>query len=218
MPMQDRAINLMAQLQNYGIGERPLCFVTHSMGGLLAKEILLHAAEGRTEFASFAAATKGVIFLATPHTGSGLTKAVKAFGVLYRGTPAVEDLERNKAYLRHLSDRYRNWVDQVRIRNLVFFETHATKGLQVVDEASANPGLAGVTPIGVDANHIDICKPPDRQSLVYGQVKRFIATVRASLGQPDPLGEVELVADASGRHAGHPAETIRVERPPNPDC
>ena len=151
MPLQDRAVNLMAQLQNHGIGERPLCFVAHSMGGLLVKEILLHAAEGRTEFSSFAVATKGVVFLATPHTGSGLTKAIKAFGVLYRGTPAVEDLERNKAYLRHLSDRYRNWADQVRIRNLVFFETHATKGLQVVDEASANPGFAGVTPIGVDA-------------------------------------------------------------------
>ncbi|WP_460396382.1 NACHT domain-containing protein [Actinophytocola sediminis] len=186
MPMQDRAVNLMAQLQNHGIGQRPLCFVTHSMGGLLVKEILLHAAECRTEFAAFAEAAKGVVFLATPHTGAGLAKAVKALGVLYRGSPAVDDLERNKPYLRHLNDRYRNWVDDVKIGNLVFFETRATKGLRVVDEMSANPGLARVTPIGVDANHVDICKPVDPQSLVYGQVKRFVSSLCDTLGHPGP--------------------------------
>jgi pimeloyl-ACP methyl ester carboxylesterase len=148
MPMQDRAVNLMTQLQNHGIGERPLCFVTHSMGGLLAKEILLHAADARTEFAVFAAETKGVVFLATPHTGAGLTKAVEALGVLYRGTPAISDLEHNQPYLRHLNDRYRNWVDEVKVQNLVFFETHRTSGMRVVDETSANPGLAGVTRTG----------------------------------------------------------------------
>ena len=34
MPMQDRVVNVMVLLQNKGIGERPLCFVTHSMGDL----------------------------------------------------------------------------------------------------------------------------------------------------------------------------------------
>jgi hypothetical protein len=178
MPMQDRAINLLAQLQNYGIGERPLCFVTHSMGGLLVKEMLLHAAEGHTDFASFATATKGVVFLGTPHTGSGLTRFVDALGILYRGSRAVEDLKRNSAHLRHLNDRYRDWVNDAGIRNLVFFETHPTKGVWVVDAASANPGLPGIRPIPVDSNHVDICKPANRSSVVYGQVKRFIAGIQ----------------------------------------
>lgn len=178
MAMEDRAINLLAELQNHGIGNRPLCFVTHSMGGLLVKEMLLHAAEGRTDFANFADVTKGVIFLGTPHTGSGLTKAVQALKILYRSTPAIRDLKRNNAHLRHLGDRYRDWCDQVDVRNLVFFEAHRTKGVRVVDEASANPGLAGVRPIPVDADHIDICKPPDRASVVYGQVLRFLVELR----------------------------------------
>lgn len=178
MPMEDRAINLLALLQNQGIGERSLCFVAHSMGGLLVKEMLLHAAEGRTDFASFATFTKGVVFLGTPHTGSGLTKVIDALGVVYRGTPAVEDLKRNSAHLRRLNDRYRDWVDEARIRHLVFFETRPTKGVWVVDQGSANPGLPRVRPIPVDAHHIDISKPSDRNSVVYGQVKRFITGIR----------------------------------------
>ena len=182
MSLPDRAINLLAVLQIPGVGERPLAFVAHSMGGLLAKEMLLHAAEGHTDFAPFAAAARGVVFLATPHTGSGLTRAVDALGSIYRGTPAVEDLRSNCAHLRQLNDRYRDWVDETRIRNLIFFETRLTKGMRVVDEASANPGIARVRPIAVDADHVDICKPMSRRELVYGQVRRFVT----ALARDDP--------------------------------
>lgn len=185
LSMPDRAVNLMALLQNHGIGDRPLCFVTHSMGGLLVKEILLHAADGRTDFASFATEVRGVVFLATPHTGSGVTKAVDALGALYRGTAAVRDLQRNDAHLRQLNDRYRDWASTTSVGHLVFSETRPTKGVRVVDETSANPGLAGIRPIPVDANHIDICKPATRAALVYGQVKRFVAGIAAG---PAPIG------------------------------
>ncbi|GAA1022439.1 MULTISPECIES: tetratricopeptide repeat protein [Amycolatopsis] len=202
MPVPDRAVNLMAQLRNTGLGERPLCFVTHSMGGLLVKEILLHAAEGRTDFACFAQAAKGVVFLSTPHTGSGLARAVDALGVLYRGTPAVEDLRRNSAYLRQLNDRYRDWADETGIANLVFFETRLTRRVRVVDEASANPGLPRVRPIPVDADHVGICKPEDRGSLVYGQVKRFVLGLLPGRGdgqsRPAAVHRTILVADVEG--------------------
>ncbi|GID90843.1 esterase/lipase family protein [Amorphoplanes digitatis] len=174
MSVADRSVNLLALLQNHDIGTRPLILVAHSMGGLIAKEMLLLAAEGRTEHAPFAAAARGVVFLSTPHNGSGLTRAVDALSHLYRGTPAVADLRRNGAYLRHLNDRYRDWVDDSGVANLVFFESRPTLGRRVVDEASANPGIARVRPIGVDADHIDICKPVSRRALVYGQVLRFI--------------------------------------------
>ncbi len=190
MPMEDRAVNLMAQLLNQNIGQRPLCFITHSMGGLLAKEILLHAAEGRTEYAVFATAARGVVFLGTPHTGSGLTKVVDALAGIYRATDAVQDLRANGAHLRHLNDRYRDWAVESGIRHAVFFETHPTKGFRVVDQASANPGLPNIRPVPVDADHIDICKPTDRDSLVYGQVKRFIKGILDTAVKPDPVPPV----------------------------
>ncbi|MFG2143683.1 hypothetical protein ACGFRG_05720 [Streptomyces sp. NPDC048696] len=212
MPMQDRAVNLMAQLQNRGIGRRPLCFITHSMGGLLAKEILLHAADGYTDYAEFAKAARGVVFLGTPHTGSSLTAVVNALGVVYRPTAALKNLQRNSAHLRQLNDRYRDWAATSEIRNLVFFETSRTKGVRVVDASSANPGLAGIRPIPVDADHTTICKPVDRDSLVYGQVKRFITEiVRPLVGHapvPDTAGTTSLESD--GRTAPGPEDLAEV--------
>ncbi|MEU8213031.1 hypothetical protein AB0B85_27965 [Micromonospora sp. NPDC049044] len=186
MPIQDRAVEVMAQLQNRGIGDRPLCFVTHSMGGLLVKEILMHSAKGRTEFRDFAPATRGVVFLATPHDGSSIATFVESLGLLYRSTDAVKDLQREVVYLRHLSDDYRDWVDEVRIRNLVFVEAHPTWRVRVVTASSANPGLAGVKPIPIDANHGDICKPLSRDSVVYGQVRRFVGAILGDTARPPP--------------------------------
>jgi hypothetical protein len=43
----------------------------------------------------------------------------------------------------------------------------------VVDDASADPGIVGVTPIPLDEDHITICKPTSRSALQYMMVKRF---------------------------------------------
>lgn len=208
MAIQDRAINVLAQLQNNGIGNRPVCFVTHSMGGLLVKEMLLHAAEGHTNFASFASSTRGVVFLSTPHTGSGLARTVDALKTLYRGTQAVKDLKRDSAHLRHLNDRYRDWCDDVKLRNLVLSETHSTKGVRVVDAGSANPGLAGIRPIPVDANHLDISRPSDRSSVVYGQVKRFLIEVRDS-----PKAAGAEIGNLTRSPAGPVSAALRIPMP-----
>ncbi|MEV6906095.1 NB-ARC domain-containing protein [Amycolatopsis sp. NPDC051071] len=185
MPIQDRAINLLAHLENHGIGQRPLCFITHSMGGLVVKEMLLHAADGRADYTEFATATRGVVFLATPHNGSDIVTMaiVKALAVAYRKTPAVDALERNSAHLRQLNTRYRNWTvaPTTNIKHKMFYEAQSTRGVQVVDAGSADPAIPGQTPIPVDANHIDICKPAERGDVVYGQVKSFISGIAGAL-------------------------------------
>jgi hypothetical protein len=43
-----------------------------------------------------------------------------------------------------------------------------------VDEASSNPGLQGVIPTPVDADHWTICKPIGRDELVYKSVLKFV--------------------------------------------
>jgi hypothetical protein len=43
--------------------------------------------------------------------------------------------------------------------------------LLVVDERSADPGVNGAMLIPIDADHIGICKPTDRNSLIYTSIR-----------------------------------------------
>jgi protein SERAC1 len=66
MPLPERARSVLDLLVNYGIGNRPLIFITHSLGGLLVKA-MLRAAQGfkNPEWEHLFGNTKGVAFLAT---------------------------------------------------------------------------------------------------------------------------------------------------------
>lgn len=200
LPIVDRATSLLAALENRGIGQRPVCFVVHSMGGLILKEMLLDSAEGGIN-PDLARATRGVIFLATPHDGAQLAVVADRFRKVYRGTPAIVDLKRDNAHLRRASNRYRQWAAQSGAEHLVFFETANVKGVRVVDEGSSDPGIVGVRPIPVDANHSQICKPDSRQSLVYGQVRGLLQRVTETVG----LGQFSAAQSAwENNHGPHP--------------
>jgi hypothetical protein len=59
----------------------------------------------------------------------------------------------------------------------------------VVRPDSSDPGIAGSTPVPIDANHTEICKPTDRSSEVYLQVREFI---RRRVEPPTGMGETQL--------------------------
>src|SRR4051794_18008976 len=62
-------------LQEHKLGEKPILFVAHSLGGLLVKALLCKSETERKDDQtagrpSIVDATAGVVFLATPHAGS----------------------------------------------------------------------------------------------------------------------------------------------------
>ncbi|MCX7177066.1 MAG: alpha/beta fold hydrolase [Proteobacteria bacterium] len=177
MPIADRAVNAITQLQANGLGSAPVVFVCHSLGGLLVKQMIRKACDGGVpEMQWLARQTKGVVFLATPHTGStAATWLDRIFGSIVG--PQLEELREDSSALRELNQWYRNNASRLGIRHQAYSETRALKGFTIVDLSSADPGVPGLTPIPLDEDHSSICKPRDRSSLIYLRVRALVVHV-----------------------------------------
>lgn len=173
MSILEHADDVLDCLRVARIGQRPLVFVCHSLGGLLVKQMLRTTAE-RKDVRHIGEATMGVAFFATPNTGSRIASLAGSalallgpLGVLYRSSDILRELQANAPQIRNLNDWFRNHVAARQatapLRVKVWYEKRGPLGILVVDETSANPGLVDVTPLGVAADHFTICKPFDAQ-------------------------------------------------------
>lgn len=184
MPVSDRAGNILARLNADGLGKRPIFLICHSLGGIVAKQ-MLRIAEGHGErnWQQLGNAVKGVVFIGTPHAGASVANYLYKLSHLARLKPtiAVKELEANAAHLRDLSQWFRNYVHKRNLPVRSFFETQDTWGHRVVDQASADPGLSGSPPIALDGDHLTIAKPPTRDALVHRSVIKFIHDITPCL-------------------------------------
>jgi predicted alpha/beta hydrolase family esterase len=174
MPLYDRATNLLETLNVDGLGSRPLYFVTHSLGGLVVKQMLRNAKDsGNSQYQTIAEKTQGIVFISTPHSGSDLAHWIQYLGGILT-TVSVDELKSHDPQLRQLNDWYRNDEQFSTLPIKVYCEKKPTKSILVVNETSANPGIKGIIPIPMDNGHISICKPSSRDALIYKGVKKFI--------------------------------------------
>lgn len=169
----------------------PLVLITHSMGGLIAKAMLRSSSENPNRGPNdLLEQTCGVVFMATPHAGSNLAWWAKATAFFTRPTAAVRDMLPNDRDLRKLNKWYRDRAKEHGIRSYAFYETKDTKGLPVVDAASADPAIEGLDVTPIDANHIDIAKPLDETAPQYVETVDFL---RETLKQLDEKGGCSAV-------------------------
>ena len=185
MPLADRATNVVDLLDIYEIGERPIIFITHSMGGLVVKQMLRHAYDyGNPSWKKIVEQTKGIVFLSTPHSGANIANWLQYIKGIIGTSVSVDELQANDPRLRELNTVYRNHTQLKEIPIIVYCENEKTTGVLVVDQTSADPGIPGVVPIPLDENHISIAKPQSDKSRLYLRVKKFI---KESLSNPQPL-------------------------------
>jgi hypothetical protein len=203
MPLIDRAGNVLNLFDNEQLFQRPTLFIVHSFGGLITEQ-LWRLAYDRDRM-DVRQAVRGIIFLATPHTGAGLAEYLKFVlaRVPIRPTVTADELQRNASQLRDLNDWYRNHPIG---KNFVYFETQPTGQFGiVVDESSANPGLPDVYPDGLPEDHITISKPSGRTAQLVKAVNRHIEEVFGSLlvtaGSP-AAGTSAAVADHTCESGG----------------
>eukprot|EP00899_Mesostigma_viride_P019554 jgi/Mesvir1/275/Mv13610-RA.2 len=181
--LQDVSENVNEMLKAAGVGTRPTVFVTHSMGGLVIKDILARGAED-PRFADISKNTKGLVFFSCPHFGSRLADI--SLGVPYvvlRPAPSILDLKRGGPLLneinRHLWGRHRKGEIDV----LGFGESLSTPLMEaygrrvvraeVVPWESAYPGF-GKFLVVENADHISVCKPVSKEDMSYTKTREFI--------------------------------------------
>ena len=78
----ESAVGLLALLRSHGVGERPLCFIGHSPGGLLAKRMIVDATHTYPDYRELANQVAGVVFLATPHDGAAIARVLKSIQII----------------------------------------------------------------------------------------------------------------------------------------
>ena len=191
--MFERAGNVLELFAGNGIGERPIAFVTHSLGGILTKMILRKSCEAEDEdWRRVSEATKLVVFLSTPHTGAAVANMLN---VVPLTSKHVKLLANEFSFLEDLNDQYRTLANsRDDLATAVYYEKHAAnKSIVVVSRESADPGVAKTRPVPVDKDHINICKPPNPEDIVYLGVKRHIQKVVKSVEQR-PSATAGLIA------------------------
>lgn len=178
----ERATSALDLFAAKGFGKCPLIFVGHSLGGLLIKSILRKANESSDQgLVAIADMTRLVVFIATPHTGASLA-AIGTFVLPHLVSDKVELLANKTGVLDDLKQAYRDFVDKkANLQTVVYYEKLKTHKHLIVDRDSSDPGVAKVTPVAVDKNHISICKPDNQNDPVYLGVAHRVGLLMAEV-------------------------------------
>ncbi|KAF3702893.1 Protein SERAC1 Serine active site-containing protein 1 [Channa argus] len=171
-----RSQEMLKKLKLAGVGERPVIWVAHSMGGLLVKKMLLDASVD-PEMLELLKNTKGIVFYSVPHHGTSV--AEYSVSVRYLLFPSVEvrELCKDSPALRNLNENFLNMAKEKEFKVLSFAETLPTNigpmiKILVVPTQSANLGIGEL--IEVDVDHLNICKPEKKDSFLYKRSLQFI--------------------------------------------
>jgi len=167
-----------------GIGERPIAFIAHSLGGIVTKQILRSSSDAQDEdWKKVSLTTRLVIFLATPHTGASLANTLKFF--LPRiSSKFIDLLSNDTGILQDINNHYRSFANsRDDLSTVVYYEKYPTKNIMVVvSRESADPGVSGAQPIAMEKNHINICKPNNKMDDLYVSIHRHVLKVLGSVG------------------------------------
>ncbi|XP_070540656.1 protein SERAC1-like isoform X2 [Ptychodera flava] len=171
-----RSSEMLHKLKLAGVGSRPIIWVTHSMGGLLVKQMTLEA-ESSEEFKKIADQSRGFIFYSTPHKGSPLAAYSQQTKFLLYPSVEVAELSPDSASLQEQHEKFKAFVKQRKIPCFSFGERDSTNiglgmKLVIVPDSSANPGFGNYKQMPV--NHLNVCKPDNIDSELYQLLVCFI--------------------------------------------
>lgn len=195
--LKERAIHVMKQLEDARLGDRPIIWVAHSMGGLLVKQILVLCETKATEFRkNLLEQSNGIIFYSVPHKGSNLDWIErKNLQKLLLLTTEVIELQKGSPVLIDLHERFLKLARRnERLKFLTFLEDSISsfrlvgggqnafplnkvaqwKGVLVHEESlqfEIGPNYK------LDIDHPHTCKPHSKDAITYTKTLDFIKSI-----------------------------------------
>ncbi|XP_021767646.1 uncharacterized protein LOC110732042 [Chenopodium quinoa] len=186
LPLQEVSSMLLEKLVAADIGSRPIVFVTHSMGGLVVKQLLYQAKTENLD--NLVNNTVGVVFYSCPHFGSKLADMPWRMGLVLRPAPTIGELRSGSPKLVELNDFMRQLHKKGLLEVLSFCETKVTPivegyggwafRMEIVPIESAYPGFGDIVVLE-STDHINSCKPLSRDDPSYTEILEFLRKVKA---------------------------------------
>ncbi|GAV82035.1 PGAP1 domain-containing protein [Cephalotus follicularis] len=185
LPLQEVSSMLLAKLVAAGIGSRPVVFVTHSMGGLVVKQMLYKAKSENID--NLVNNTVGIVFYSCPHFGSKLADMPWRMGLVFRPAPTIGELRSGSPRLVELNDYIRTLHKKGLLEVLSFCETKVTPivegyggwalRMEIVPIESAYPGF-GELVVLESTDHINSCKPLSREDPSYTETLQLLLKLK----------------------------------------
>ncbi|KAH8650077.1 hypothetical protein BX600DRAFT_418986 [Xylariales sp. PMI_506] len=177
---------ILAMRNSECFSTNPIVFVSHSMGGIVAKEAYLMACEDPA-CQSISERISAMVFLATPHRGSDysiILNNLLRLSAVHNPKQYVADLNRCSAALVRINDSFRHHSDKLILYS--YFEVNELNigpagSILVVPKDSAIMGLPGERVSMVDADHRGICKFTSPDDSKYTALTDAFATINAEI-------------------------------------
>ncbi|KAI4263424.1 MAG: hypothetical protein L6R42_001427 [Xanthoria sp. 1 TBL-2021] len=166
--------------EKFDIGETPLIFVTHSMGGLIAKKACL-LGQNDEHYKALAQSISAIIFLSTPHRGSNLAEILNRILVasFQSARNFITDLNRSSMALEEINEQFRHIAPRLSIWS--FYETLPTsigpRKMMVLEKDSAILGYSKEISRPLYADHHGVCKYSSPEDANYVSVRNALGTL-----------------------------------------
>ncbi|KAL9611265.1 MAG: hypothetical protein Q9167_004091 [Letrouitia subvulpina] len=174
-------------MEDLGIGEVPIVFVVHSMGGLVFKKAYLRGRNDK-EYEGIVSQIRAVLFLSTPHRGSNLAETLdKILSISLTGHTRkafIRELASDSSTVEDLNENFRHQISDLEIFS--FYELQntvikASQSVMVVSKDSALLGYSGEKSIPLEADHHNVCKYSSKQDANYRTVISVLKTVTSTV-------------------------------------
>ncbi len=171
------------ELRDHGLLDRPreLYFVTHSLGGIVIKELML-TARGNESLKALVQRTKGILLISTPTSGSDAADFVaNRLPTIIGGGRIIADLKSigDNSFLQSLE---RNWSNFLRVKNEIrpaiycAYETKPTMGLMIVPEQNSER-QCDENAAAINEDHISIVKPASAATQIHVWLRGSLADI-----------------------------------------